>query len=83
MSQADNQLKSHQRVFRVNMLVGFLIAAVATFLIITGTYDSIQTRQASETLLGWIAIAGMLYSIGFWFACLFRQQLFLKTNKQL
>lgn len=83
MSQVDNQLKSHQRVFRVNMLVGFLIAAVAIFLIITGTYDSIQTRQSSETLLSWVAIAGMLYSVGFWFACLFRQQLFIKTTKQL
>ena len=82
MSQVDNQLKSHQRVFRLNMLIGFLITAVASFLIITGTYDSIQTRQASEALLGWVAIAGILYSVSFWFACLFRQQLFLKVNKQ-
>ena len=81
MSQLDKQLKSHQRVFRINMLIGFIVTAIAIFLIITGTYDSMQTRQASEALLGWVAIAGMLYAVGFWFACMFRQQLFLKTNK--
>lgn len=82
MSKLDNELKSHQRVFRINMVIGFIVAVVATFLVITGTYDNIQARQATEAFLGWTAIAGVLYSVGFWFACMFRQQLFLKPNSQ-
>lgn len=82
MSKPDNTLRGHQRIFRINMLIGVLIAATAIFLIITGQYESIQARQASETLLGWVGISGMLYSVGFWFACLFRQQLFFKVSKQ-
>lgn len=82
MSKPDNTLRGHQRVFRINMLIGVLIAAIAIFLIITGQYESIQTRQTSEAILGWVAISGLLYSVGFWFACLFRQQLFLKVSKQ-
>lgn len=82
MSKPDNTLRGHQRVFRINMLIGFLITAVAIFFIITGQYESIQSRQASETLLGWVAISGLLYSVGFWFTCMFRQQLFLKASNQ-
>ncbi len=82
MNKPDNTLRGHQRVFRINMLIGFLITAAAIFLIITGQYESIQARQASEALFGWMAISGLLYSVGFWFACLFRQQLFLKTSNQ-
>jgi len=82
MSQSDNKLLSHQRVFRINMLLGVLVAAIAIFMIITGQYENIQSRQAAETFLGWTAIAGLLYTVGFWFACMFRQQLFLKESKQ-
>ena len=82
MSQSDNKLLSHQRVFRLNMLIGVIVAAIAIFMIITGQYENIQSRQTTEALLGWTAIVGLLYSVGFWFACMFRQQLFLKKTKQ-
>jgi len=81
MSYAENSLKGHQRIFRLNMLIGFALACFSIFMIITGTYENIQARQAAESLFGWLAIIGMLYSVGFWFACLFRQQIFLNTGK--
>ena len=82
MTKQDNALRSHQRVFRINMLIGFIVTAIATYFIITGQYDGIQARQSTESLLSWVAITGMLYTVGFWFACLFRQQFFLKADNQ-
>ena len=81
MPSSENSLRGHQRIFRFNMLIGFTLACFSIFMIITGTYESIQARQAAESLFGWLAIIGMLYSVGFWFACMFRQQLFLSTSK--
>lgn len=71
-----------KRTFRFNMIVGLLITAIATYFIITGHYDNIQAREAAETLMGWIAVGGLLYVAAFWYMCLFREQLFLKTKAE-
>jgi len=75
----DTMLEKFKRIFRLNMLVGLSITTIAIYMIITGSYDSIQARQSNEMILGWVAIAGLLYSVSFWFACMFRKQFFQKT----
>ena len=78
---SDTLLDKFKRIFRINMLVGLVITVIATYLIITGQYDTIQSRQISESVLGWTAIAGLLYTVGFWFACMFRRQFFQSSSK--
>ena len=75
------QSKKLQRVFRLNMLIGLVIAAIATYFIITGSYGSIQSREAAETTMGWVAVGGLLYVAAFWYMCVFRNQFFLKARK--
>jgi len=74
------QSKKLQRVFRLNMLIGLIIAATATYFIITGSYISIQAREAAETIMGWIAVSALLYVAAFWYMCVFRKQFFLKNK---
>ncbi len=76
---SDSLLDRFKRIFRVNMLIGLIITVTATYFIITGSYDGIQSRQSTEAILGWTAIAGLIYTVGFWFACMFRKQIFQKT----
>lgn len=79
---ADKMLRTLQRALRINMLLGLSVTIIATYLLITGTYDNIQTRQVEETFLGWVAIVGLLYTFSFWIACVFRKQFFQKTVSQ-
>jgi len=78
---SDTMLQKFKRIFRLNMLIGLIITTVATYMIITGSYDGIQARQSTETILGWTAIAGLLYTVGFWFACMFRKQFLQGISK--
>ena len=73
---SDNMLQKFKRLFRINMLIGLSITVIATYMIITGSYDGIETRRSTETILSWTAIAGVIYTVGFWFACMFRKQFF-------
>lgn len=82
MNLSDTLLCKLQRILRLNMLLGLAVTLIATYLIITGSYDSIQARQSEETLLSWVAIIGLLYTFGFWIACVFRKQFFTNTPEQ-
>ncbi|RDH84622.1 MAG: hypothetical protein DIZ80_03905 [endosymbiont of Galathealinum brachiosum] len=75
---SDTILQKFKRIFRINMLIGLVITVAAIYMIITGTYDGIETRRSTEAILGWTAIAGVLYTVSFWFACMFRKQFFQK-----
>ncbi len=80
---SDNLLQKFKHIFRINMLLGLVVTVAAIYLIITGSYDGIQSRQSSETILSWTAIIGLLYTVGFWFACMFRKQFFQATSKSI
>jgi len=82
MNLSETLLRKLQRALRFNMLLGLTITVISTYMIITGTYDSIQSRQTEETLLSWIAIIGLMYTFGFWIACVFRNQFFKNTTDQ-
>lgn len=75
----DTMLQKFKRIFRINMLIGLVITIAAIYMIITGTYEGIDTRRSTEAILGWTAIAGVLYTVSFWFACMFRKQFFQKS----
>ena len=82
MNLSDAVLQKLQRVLRVNMLLGLTVTIVSTYMIITGTYDNIESRQAGETMLSWVAIIGLMYTFGFWITCVFRNQFFKSTADQ-
>jgi len=63
------------------MLIGLSITMIATYMIITGSYDGIEARKSTEAILGWTAIAGVIYTVSFWFACMFRKQFFQSTTE--
>jgi hypothetical protein len=73
--------KKLQIVFRLNMLIGVFVAAIATYFIITGNYTSIQSREVAETAMEWTAVVALLYVAAFWYMCVFREQFFLKLRK--
>ena len=73
---SDTMLQKFKRIFRINMLIGLIITVIATYMIITGTYEGLEARRSTEAILGWTAIAGVVYTVGFWFACIFRKQFF-------
>jgi hypothetical protein len=76
MSQ-DVRLK---RIFRINMLVGFIVAAASVYFILTGHYDNLQQRLGTEAVLNKVAIGGLLYIVAFWYMCVFRKSFFLKAK---
>ena len=78
---SDTMLQKFKRIFRINMLIGLTITVVATYMIITGSYNGLEDRNSTEALLGWTAIAGVLYTVSFWFACMFRKQFFQVSSK--
>ncbi|HEX5635510.1 MAG TPA: hypothetical protein VFY78_00355 [Gammaproteobacteria bacterium] len=78
MSQ-DVKLK---RIFRINMLIGFLVAAVSVYMILTGHYDNLQQRLGAEALMNKVAVGGLLYVAGFWYMCVFRKQIFSKSESK-
>ena len=73
-------LNKLQRVFRLNILLGLFITLFAGFMIFTNQYNGVSSRESAETLLSWIGITSLFYTVGFWFACLFKQQLFHRIN---
>jgi len=73
-------LNKLQRVLRINILLGLFISLFAGFMIFTNQYEGVTSSQPAETLLSWIGITALLYTLGFWFACLFKQQLFRRIN---
>lgn len=78
MSQ-DAKLK---RIFRINMLIGFMVAAVSVYMILTGHYDNLQQRMGAEALMNKVFVGGLLYVAGFWYMCMFRKQIFSKSDAQ-
>jgi len=82
MNLSDTMLRKLQRALRLNMLLGLSVTVISTYMIITGQYDSIQSRQTEETLLSWIAIIGLMYTFGFWISCVFRNQFFKNDSDQ-
>jgi len=78
---SDSMLQKFKRIFRINMLIGLTITMIATYMIITGSYSDIETRSSTEAILGWTAIAGVLYTVSFWFACMFRKQFFQNSSE--
>ena len=53
-------------VFRVNIVFGLLVLAVATFFTITGSSDNLAARKATEGLLNVFALGGLLYAFLAW-----------------
>jgi len=82
MNLSDTLLRKLQRALRFNMLLGLAVTVISTYLIITGTYDNIEARQSQETLLSLIALTGLVYTFGFWIACVFRKQFFKDPSNQ-
>ena len=78
---SDTMLQKFKRIFRINMLIGLVITVAATYMMITGSYDGLEARNSTETILGWTAIVGLLYTVSFWFACMFRKQFFQDASK--
>lgn len=75
-----NQDVRLRRIFRINMLFGFIVAAVSVYLILTGHYDNLQQRVMAEAVMNKVAIGGLLYVVAFWYMCVFRKSLFLKSK---
>lgn len=71
-----------KRIFRINMLIGFLVAAASVYFILTGHYDNLAQRITAEAMMNKIAVGGLLYVAGFWYMCVFRKQIFNKSNSQ-
>lgn len=63
-------------IFRSNMVFGFLVTAISTYMILTGHYANLQQRVGSESLMNTLAIGGILYMVGFWYMCVFRKFIF-------
>ena len=78
--QNISKLSMLRKIFRINMIIGLGIAMIATYLMITGSYENIQARQATETTLSLIGVGGVLYLIGFWYMCVFKHHIFFKTD---
>lgn len=74
------KLNMLRKLFRINMLIGLAVAALATYFIITGTYESIQAREAAETTLSWVGLGGILYLVGFWYMCVFKHHIFFRDD---
>ncbi|MCK4950466.1 MAG: hypothetical protein KAS48_01515 [Gammaproteobacteria bacterium] len=64
-----------RRFFSANMIFGLLITAISVYLIITGQYENLAARQASETVLNMMAIGGLLYVVTFWYLAIFTKPL--------
>jgi len=79
---SDSLLNKFKHIFRLNMLIGLIITVTTIYFIISGSYDGIQARQSTETTLGWTAIVGLIYTVGFWFACMFRKQIFQEPSEE-
>jgi hypothetical protein len=60
-----------RRFFRANMLLGAVVFAVAVYLIVTGQYENLAARQATEAVLDRFAIGGLLYIVAFWYLEMF------------
>jgi len=80
MRLSDNTLSKLKKVLRINMLLGVLVTIVSTYLMITGTYDNIQQREAQEMLLSIIALSGIFYTFVLWLTCVFRKQFFQEPD---
>ncbi len=80
MRLSDNTLCKLQKILRANMLLGAVVTIVSTYMIITGTYENIQQREAQESLIGLIALSGVFYTFVFWLACVFRKQFFQQPD---
>jgi len=76
---SDTAIRKLQKVLRFNMFLGLMVTVISTYLIITGTYDSIQSRQSEETILNLTALFSLFYTFIFWILCVFRNQ-FFKSN---
>ncbi|MDH5484399.1 MAG: hypothetical protein OEY43_04105 [Gammaproteobacteria bacterium] len=55
------------KLSNLNMLLGLLVFAVAVYLIVTGSYDSLQARKQTEALLNVLSIGGLIYTAAFWY----------------
>ncbi|HEX9626164.1 MAG TPA: hypothetical protein VGA00_04440 [Acidiferrobacterales bacterium] len=68
-----NQTKAQRlrRVFRANMLLGAGVFAVSVYLIVTGQYENLAARLATEVVLDRFAIGGLLYIVAFWYLEMF------------
>lgn len=77
-----SKLNKLRRVFQANMLIGLSIALIATYFIITGSYENIRAREATETTLSWLGIGGILYLVSFGYMCVFKNHLFFKQKAE-
>jgi uncharacterized membrane protein len=78
--QNISKLNMLRKIFRVNMVIGLGIAMLATYFMITGTYENIQARESAESTLGLIGVGGILYLIGFWYMCVFKHHIFFRNE---
>jgi hypothetical protein len=78
-------VRRHPKFFRLlfsaNMLFGFLVTCISIYLVITGQYENLAARQASETILNVFAIGGLLYVVTFWYMDIFTKILTTPSNK--
>ena len=83
MSDKDiSKMNLWTKIFRANMLIGLSIALVATYFIVTGTYENIGAREAAETTLGWVGVGGVLYLVGFFYMCLLKRHIFQPSDSE-
>ena len=66
---------------RANLVLGLVIVAVSMYLMITGDYATIQARQAADAELTRYGVGGLIYTVVFWYLCLFGKP-FLQPSKQ-
>jgi len=78
--QNISKLNMLRKIFRANMVIGLIVAIIATYFIITGTYENIQARETAEMTLSWVGIGGMLYLVGFWYMCVFKNHIFFRND---
>lgn len=78
--QNISKLNMLRRVFRANMLIGLSIVLIAIYFIITGSYENIRAREATETTLSWLGIGGLLYLVSFGYMCAFKNHIFFKQK---
>lgn len=66
---------------RANLVLGLLVVAVCMYLMVTGEYASIQARQEGDAMLTRYAVGGLVYTVIFWYLCLFGKPFLLPSRQ--
>ena len=69
-----------RRILRFNILLGLLIFVTAVALSLTDEYSSLADREASEAVLNYIAVGGVLYAAFSWMFCVMSKPLWFPVT---